>query len=794
MPSPLLILIINTMRLPVLTMLVSATTLAHGQTGNPGFFLDDWQPKTTEAPAYTQNDKPTASSSTVVTVEAGQLIRKVSPYIFGNNAAIYQGDYDSGLTGKIAELNVGTIRYPGGDITNEFFWDASGSCYGNTSGFPSDAQIHPLKFDMGGGNVLEGCLRGGYEQGSASLDLDEYYQLLEATNSTGIICANYGYARYGTSSDPVTTAAEYAADWVTQANGRAKFWEVGNENMGPHSAGYQVKNPKNGAPQFNTGSNYGKDFKVFADKMRAADPNIKIGAVAFEVDDVSGSWNPHNQLPGWNSGLMSQVGDKADYMIIHHYFTPFEANSGRAEILNSYTNVQGIISKVVRDLQSAGLGNIPIALTEWNINADGNNQKVSHVNGMHTSLVLGQMIEHGMGLATQWNFVNHWAGGNDHGMFSHQEPNITQRTPHPTFYNYYYWAKCFGDRMVKSNVSGSKDIITYASTFSSGQVGLVVINKGGGDQTVSVNVNNFNPGNRYYWYSLEGDGSEFSRKIFVNGTGPSGVAGGPSDYKNIKAYSNLTAGGIKLRAKAYSVNFLILDGEGSGEWVDPCEEGVEIPTTGAVRIEAEDYCDMSGVQTENTSDEGGGVNIGWIDQGDWFEYTVNAPGDGTYLLDFRNASSTTDGIVEVYVDEQLEQTMELTSTGGWQSWRTDQVALALTAGVHTIKFEATKAPFNVNWFELTAAQIVLTEDQLISEYGVSLYPNPTNDWVTISGERLPLGTEISIYDPVGRRVITQHLSANRTYVDFDMSAMTNGLYLVVITTRDGVLTQRLSKQ
>ncbi|MEI9958909.1 MAG: hypothetical protein WDM90_21935 [Ferruginibacter sp.] len=39
--------------------------------------------------------------------------------------------------------------------------------------------------------------------------------MLSQTNSTGIITVNYGYARYGTSANPVAAAAHLAADWVT---------------------------------------------------------------------------------------------------------------------------------------------------------------------------------------------------------------------------------------------------------------------------------------------------------------------------------------------------------------------------------------------------------------------------------------------------------------------------------------------------------------------------------------------------------------------------------------------------
>jgi hypothetical protein len=54
-------------------------------------------------------------------------------------------------------------------------------------------------------------------------------------------------------------------------------------------------------------------------------------------------------------------------------------------------------------------------------------------------------------------------------------------------------------------------------------------------------------------------------------------------------------------------------------------------------IEAEDYNVMSGIALEYTVDVGGGQNIGWIDQGDFVEYTLQVPSTGEYLIEYRVA-------------------------------------------------------------------------------------------------------------------------------------------------------------
>jgi hypothetical protein len=56
------------------------------------------------------------------------------------------------------------------------------------------------------------------------------------------------------------------------------------------------------------------------------------------------------------------------------------------------------------------------------------------------------------------------------------------------------------------------------------------------------------------------------------------------------------------------------------------------------RIEAENYTGMNGIQKENTSDAGGGQNVGYIDYGDWMDYSVSASSAGSYSVNLRVAS------------------------------------------------------------------------------------------------------------------------------------------------------------
>jgi hypothetical protein len=210
----------------------------------------------------------------------------------------------------------------------------------------------------------------------------------------------------------------------------------------------------------------------------------------------------------------------------------------------------------------AGLTAKPLALTEWNIFAEGSKQQVSYVNGMHAAIVLGELLKNKYGLASRWDLANGWSDGNDHGMFSQgDEPGVPRWNPRAVFYYMYFFQKYFGDQMVDATVTGNPNVLAYASKFSSGQTSVVLINKSATEQTVSLDIKNFGFGSRYYYHSLTGgsDNGEFSLKVFVNNLGPLFSSGGPSDFKTIKPYSSLIGGGVRITSPPKSVQYVLIE-------------------------------------------------------------------------------------------------------------------------------------------------------------------------------------------------------------------------------------------
>jgi hypothetical protein len=524
-----------------------------------GFFMDDWQPRNFTIPTSTTGGGVPVTTSYTVTVDRANVITKVPRSIAGNNANIWMGQFvtETTLMDNLAALHPHIIRFPGGSISDVFFWNAQPNVA------PADA---PTQLVNANGTTSPAGYWYGKNTASWTCSVDNYYTMLQQTGNQGMITVNYAYARYGTGANPASTAAHLAADWVRYDNGRTKYWEVGNENFGDWEAGYRINTANNHdfQPEYLTGQLYGQHFKIFADSMHKAaqeiGKTIYIGAVMSESAPQSW-WTP--TATNWNSGLFGAAGNSPDFYIVHNYYTPYQTNATADVILNTPNTVtQTMMDYVKQQITGVGLTQKPVILGEWNITSSGSRQQVSHINGLHAVMILGEALKNKFGMTARWDLANGWNNGDDHGMFNiGDEPDgVAKWNPRPAFYHMYYFEQYLGDRLVAST-SSSTDLVTYASSFTSGETAVAIVNKGVDAKTVEVTFKNFKKGSNYYWYVLAGagDNGEFSRKTLVNGSGPTGAAGGPTDYKNVKPYSASSTNGVKVSVPGRAAVFMVVE-------------------------------------------------------------------------------------------------------------------------------------------------------------------------------------------------------------------------------------------
>jgi hypothetical protein len=509
-------------------------------------FLDDFEPRNAVVPSYETENEP-ADAPTVTITLTSDTLGKISKYYFGNAIASWMGNVtsDSAFVSNVQTLSPTLIRYPGGSWSNFFFWngtpsDIPDSIYDGTT--KKKAKFYPIS-----------------GKNDWATTVDNYYALRKKTGTQGLITINYGYARYGLSNQPVAQAAHLAAEWVRYDNGRTKFWEIGNENGGPWEAGWMIDRTtnKDGQPQIITGKLYGQHFKVFADSMRTA--AAQIGAKIFIGGQVlhydgSTSWNSVDKT--WNAGFFGQVGDAADFYVMHNYFGSTETVEHLLSV--AVTEPKKNIDFIRQDIIDKGAYSKPVALTEYNMTGEMNKKKAfsSVINGMQEVILFNELIKNNFSLSARWLL----ASGETGILYQGDDKSLLWQA-RPEFYYAYYQRLFTGDHVISASSSYS-DVLAYASKFASGQTGIVIVNRGRTEQIVSVNSTQIGAGNQYYVYTLTGetDNGDFSQYVSVNGIDPTGTEWGPGKkLKDIPAKAFPVNGNIFINTPPLSVLFVLVD-------------------------------------------------------------------------------------------------------------------------------------------------------------------------------------------------------------------------------------------
>ncbi len=98
----------------------------------------------------------------------------------------------------------------------------------------------------------------------------------------------------------------------------------------------------------------------------------------------------------------------------------------------------------------------------------------------------------------------------------------------------------------------------------------------------------------------------------------------------------------------------------------------------------------------------GGFNVGWMDAGDWLEYTVNVAEKGHYTIRVRAASDDADGgaFHVSFRSQKVTSTTTVPYTGGWQVYQWIEIPdVTLTAGQQVMRFTVESSYLNLNYIE-----------------------------------------------------------------------------------------------
>ncbi|NNE26841.1 MAG: carbohydrate-binding protein, partial [Saprospiraceae bacterium] len=181
------------------------------------------------------------------------------------------------------------------------------------------------------------------------------------------------------------------------------------------------------------------------------------------------------------------------------------------------------------------------------------------------------------------------------------------------------------------------------------------------------------------------------------------------------------------------------------------------------KIEAEDFIYQEGVQLESSEDNGGGLNIGFLDSGDFLEYQVEVKEGGDYILQYRVASERSTGSCRLTLIDEEENEIEIDrsnfpSTGAWQDWTNLEKEVSLTEGVYTMRLSILSGPFNLNWMNF----IPIEPPEIEFPIGLSVRPNPFVDQVTVTaGFSVPHKISWDVHDILGQRVKSNEIGFSK---------------------------------
>jgi len=204
-------------------------------------------------------------------------------------------------------MGVRSLRYPGGEKSNEYFWSRP----------PWTGPRPTLSLTGPDGRLAARTdLVADYREFRVQpLDFDEFISLCRALGAEPVICVGLGSAyvqnRPGRlAGSRRAQVIENAVEWVRYANRvrgyGVKYWELGNESYW------------RGSVATLTAADYTRDVLELSRAMKSMDPTIWIGVNGHvDKDYISTADSPEG--PIWWQYLLRRAASEIDFMVVHPY-------------------------------------------------------------------------------------------------------------------------------------------------------------------------------------------------------------------------------------------------------------------------------------------------------------------------------------------------------------------------------------------------------------------------------------------------------------------------------------------
>ncbi|WP_299313159.1 carbohydrate-binding protein [uncultured Aquimarina sp.] len=213
--------------------------------------------------------------------------------------------------------------------------------------------------------------------------------------------------------------------------------------------------------------------------------------------------------------------------------------------------------------------------------------------------------------------------------------------------------------------------------------------------------------------------------------------------------------------------------------------GYPTPIPGIIEAENYDYGGAARSYMDDDSENNGDVNfredqgvdigvgaenvghaIGWTQDNEWLEYTIQVSQTGMYDFDFLVASANNTGVLGINIDGTTLLTgVQIPQTGGWDEYSSITETAQLTAGEHVLRINIESGGFNIDNIKINNETLSIND---FAKETLSIYPNPSLTGVFSLSSKIPF----KVYSISGKLLIENNSD------QIDLSKFSNGIYIL----------------
>ena len=238
--------------------------------------------------------------------------------------------------------------------------------------------------------------------------------------------------------------------------------------------------------------------------------------------------------------------------------------------------------------------------------------------------------------------------------------------------------------------------------------------------------------------------------------------------------------------KTYGDNAVVIPGIVEAENFDIGDEGLTYHDLTAANA-GNSYRLNEGVDIEARTE--GGYQVGYMESGEWLEYTINVTEAGNYKITAQVASMDGGGTFTLKFANGTTKSIKAPKTSSWQTTAEVSADFSLLAGEQIMRLNVIATPsFNIDKLNFTISP--LSVNAKANDLNVKIFPNPAIDRISIITDKSTVVSEIQITDISGKLIKTVKENTNIISVN-DLS---KGYYLIRIISQKGIVCKAFTKQ